>query len=344
MSSYIPLWCKSHFSFLEGASHPEELVAEAHRLGLRALALTDRDGVYGIVRAHVKARELGLHLIVGAQVTLADNSVLVLLAQDRGGYANLCRLITTGRLRSPKGESSVTWDEVCRHAEGLIALWGGDRSLLVGEADPDDVAAALRDAFGDRLYAMLALHRRADEVRDEARLRERAARYDLPLVAATEVLYHIPGRRPLQDILTAIRHGVAVPAAGRRLRSNTEHALKPPHAFAPLFADDPRAIARTREVADRCTFSLAELRYRYPSERLPDGTTSSERLRHLTFEGARRRYGGAVPPDVARQLEQELTLIDDLDYPGYFLTMWEIVEFCRAHGILCQGRGSAGTP
>jgi len=341
MSSYIPLWCKSHFSFLEGASHPEELVAEAHRLGLRALALTDRDGVYGIVRAHVKARELGLHLIVGAQVTLADNSVLVLLAQDRGGYANLCRLITTGRLRSPKGESSVTWDEVCRHAEGLIALWGGDRSMLVGEADPGDVAAALCDAFGDRLYVMLARHRRADEVRQEARLRERAARYDLPLVAATEVLYHIPARRPLQDILTAIRHGVAVPAAGRRLRSNAEHALKPSHAFASLFADDPRAIARTREVADRCTFSLAELRYRYPSERLPDGTTSSEWLRHLTFEGARRRYGGAVPPDVARQLEQELTLIDDLDYPGYFLTMWEIGEFCRAHDILCQGRGSA---
>ncbi|MBI4381200.1 MAG: error-prone DNA polymerase [candidate division NC10 bacterium] len=341
MPSYIPLWCKSHFSFLEGASHPDELVAEAHRLGLRALALTDRDGVYGIVRAHVKARELGLHLIVGAQVTLADNSVLVLLAQNRGGYANLCRLITTGRLRSPKGESSVTWDEVCRHTEGLVALWGGDRSLLVGEADPGDVAAALRDAFGDRLYAMLARHRRADEVRQEARLRERAARYNLPLVAATEVLYHVPARRPLQDILTAIRHGVAVPAAGRRLRSNAEYALKPPHAFAPLFSDDPRAIARTREVADRCTFSLAELRYRYPSERLPDGTTSSEWLRHLTFEGARRRYGGAVPPDVARQLEQELTLIDDLDYPGYFLTMWEIVEFCRAHGILCQGRGSA---
>ena len=341
MASYVPLWCKSHFSFLEGASHPDELVEETHRLGIRALALTDRDGVYGIVRAHVKARELGAHLIVGAQVTLADASTLVLLAQDRGGYANLCRLITTGRLRAPKGESSVTWDEVCRHADGLIALWGGDRSLLVGGADPDAVAGALRDAFGDRLYALLARHRRADEVRQEARLRERAARYGLPLVAATEVLYHIPARRPLQDVVTAIRDGVAIPAAGRRLRSNAEHALKPPYAFASLFADDPAAIARTREVADRCTFSLAELRYRYPSERLPDGTTSSEWLRHLTFEGARRRYGSAVPSDVARQLDQELTLIDDLDYPGYFLTMWEIVEFCRARDILCQGRGSA---
>ncbi|MBZ0160289.1 MAG: PHP domain-containing protein, partial [bacterium] len=130
MTSYTPLWCKSHFSFLEGASHPDELAEEAHHLGLKALALTDRDGVYGIVRAHVKARELGLHLIVGAQVTLADNSTLVLLAQDRDGYSNLCRLITTGRLHSPKGESSVTWNEVCQHAGGLIALWGGEQSLL----------------------------------------------------------------------------------------------------------------------------------------------------------------------------------------------------------------------
>ncbi len=140
---YTPLWCKSHFSFLEGASHPDELVEEAHRLGLKSLALTDRDGIYGIVRAHVKARELGLHLIVGAQVTLADlpvrprtqtgHSILVLLAQDRDGYSNLCRLITTGRLRSPKGSSSVTWDEVCRHAAGLIALWGGEQSLLAGD-------------------------------------------------------------------------------------------------------------------------------------------------------------------------------------------------------------------
>jgi len=341
LHSYTPLWCKSHFSFLEGASHPEELVEEAHRLGLKALALTDRDGVYGIVRAHVKAREFGLHLIVGAQITLADHSILILLAQDRDGYSNLCRLISAGRLRSPKGESSVTWDEVCRHAGGLIALWGGEQSLLVGETDPIEVTGPLRDAFGDRLYALLARHRRADEVRMEARLRARAARYGLPLVAVTEALYHTPARRPLQDILTAIRHGVAVSAAGRRLKPNAEYGLKPPHDFAALFADDPAAVARTNEIAGRCAFSLSELRYRYPSEHLPNGTTSARRLRQLTFEEARRRYGGTVPPDVLRQLETELHLIDALDYPGYFLTMWEIVEFCRQRGILCQGRGSA---
>jgi error-prone DNA polymerase len=341
MASYVPLWCKSHFSFLEGASHPDELVEEAHRLGITTVALTDRDSVSGIVRAHVKARELGLHLLVGAQVTVGDGSVIVLLAQDRSGYANLCRLITAGRLRSPKGECSVTWDEVCAHARGLLALWGGDRSLLVSDADPVGVTATLREAFGDRLYALVARHRRAEDVRDEARLRERARRDGLPLVAATEVLYHTPSRRPLQDVLTAIRHGVALPAAGRRLKPNAEHALTSPRAFATLFADDPAAVARTEEIAERCTFSLAELRYRYPSERLPDGTTSSEWLRHLTVEGAKRRYGGEITADVAAQLDKELALIDALDYPGYFLTMWELVEFCRERGILCQGRGSA---
>jgi error-prone DNA polymerase len=341
VSSYVPLWCKSNFSFLEGASHPDELVEEAHRLGLPALALTDRDGVYGIVRAQVKAREVGLHLIVGSQITANEGSVITLLAQDRAGYANLCRLITAGHLRSPKGESAVTWDEICQHAGGLIGLWGGDRSLLVGEADPGEVTGKLRDAFGDRLYAMLTRHRREEEVSQEVRLRKRAAQYGFPLIAATEVLYHTPARRPLQDVLTAIRYGVPVSALGRRLKPNAEHALKSPFAFAALFSDDLSAVARAEEVADRCTFSLTEIRYRYPSECLPDGSPSSQWLRRLTFEGACLRYGGAVPLEVESQLEKELALIEALDYPGYFLTMQEIVEFCRERRVLCQGRGSA---
>ena len=339
--SYIPLWCKSNFSFLEGASHPDELVEEAHRLGLSALALTDRDGIYGVVRAHVKARELGLHLIVGSQVTVDDGSVIVLLAQDRNGYASLCRLLTAGHLRSPKGESAVTWDEVCQHTAGLLALWGGDRSLLVGGAEPGDIAGKLRDAFGDSLYAMVTRHRRDEEALQEARLRKRAAKYGLSLVAATEVLYHTPARRPLQDVLTAIRYGAAVSAAGRKLKPNAEHGLKSPFAFTKLFSDDPVVFARTQEVAEQCTFSLSEIRYGYPSERLPDGTSSAQWLRHLTLEGARQRYGRKVPSEVLSQIEKELAIIEALDYPGYFLTMWEIVEFCRERGILCQGRGSA---
>ncbi len=381
MSSYVPLWCKSNFSFLEGASHPDELVDEAYRLGLPALALTDRDGVYGVVRAHVKAREVGMKIIIGSEVTVVDGSTIVLLAQDRNGYANLCRLVSKGRLRSEKGASAVSWDEVCAHAPGLIALWGGeissvtpakagvqegssgsmgrtldsrlrgndgkgrparnDNGLSARTANCDDVAGSLHDAFADRLYGMLARHRREEEVMAEASLRERAQRFGIPLVAANEVLYHHPSRRRLQDVLTAIRHGIPVASCGRKLKPNAEYGFKPPYGFARLFGDDPAALSRTLEIAERCSFSLDEIRYRYPSEKLPDGTTSAQWLRQQAFNGARWRYGDSIPEKVAMQLDKELEIIEALDYPGYFLTMWEIVEFCRANAILCQGRGSA---
>ncbi|MNR80490.1 Error-prone DNA polymerase [compost metagenome] len=336
----VPLWCKSNFSFLEGASHPEELVDEAARLGLRALALTDRNGVYGVVRAHQRAQEVGLHLVIGSEVTVDDGSRIVLLVQDREGYTNLCRLLTAGRLRSPKGESRVSWEEVCTHAAGLIALWGGEASRLLAREAPDALASALKGAFGDRFYALLTRHRRAEEVAAEALLRERARRYGLPVAASTEVLYHHPDRRALQDVLTCIRHGLPLHAAGRRLKPNAEHALLAPEALSTLFAADPAAVERAYEILERCTFSLAELRYRYPSERLPDGKTSAEWLRELTYAGATQRYG-TIPEEVARQLEIELGIIERLEYCGYFLTMHEIVAFCRSRDILCQGRGSA---
>ena len=349
--AYVPLWCKSNGSFLEGASHPEELIRTAKALGLPALAMTDRDGVYGIVRAHVEARDQqDIALIVGAQVTVgsddapsSSSSTVVLLAEDRSGYANLCRILTIGRRRRPKGESVVTWQEVCAHAPGLLALWGGDASLLVRESDLDvpAVAGSMCDAFGDRLYAMAARHRRDTEVASEARLRARAARYGLPIVAAVEVLYHHPARRALQDVMTCIRHGVTVHSAGRLLKPNAGHALLDPKQMATLFADDAEAVARKMEIASRCRFSLSQLRYRYPAEFVPGGMTSSAWLRHLAYEGARKRYRGEIPPTVTTQLDKELGLIDELDYGGYFLTMHDIVRFCNENAILCQGRGSA---
>ena len=431
---YAPLWCKSNFSFLEGASHPEELVEEAQRLGLRSLAITDRDGVYGMVRAHVKARELGVQLVCGAQVTVAApgndltsspvtvglhgsgrgpgwdadpdelptaepvtgrrararraksrrspvraapeqsglgdgrpgwdapapagapaapgatpgappgpaTSELVLLAADRAGWANLTRLLTAGRRRCDKGASLVSWTEICERAGGLVALWGGEGSALAGEPEPPPhLAGQLRDAFGDRLYALLTRHRRANDVPREARTRARAAAARIPLVAGLEVLYHTRARRPLQDVLSCIRHNVTLATAGRRIRGNDEHDLRTPHAFAKLYADDPASVARSLDVAARCTFSLAELRYRYPSEKLPGGSTSGQHLRELTYTGAAWRYDGQIPDDVRRQLDAELVVIEELDYPGYFLTMYEIVSYCRRRGILCQGRGSA---
>jgi error-prone DNA polymerase len=340
--TYVPLWCKSNYSFLEGASHPDELVEEAHALGLRALALTDRDGVPGVVRAHEQARASGLDLLVGSELTLVDGSSLVLLAMDRPGYARLCQLVTLGRRRAPKGQCRLDWPDVCAHAEGLLGLWGGARSLLAADAEPaPEVCGPLREAFGDRLYALVARHREAGEPALEARLRARAARWRLPVVAGQEVLYHSPARRPLQDVLTCIRHGVTVHTAGRLTHENHLHALSSPRAFADLFADDRAAVVRTAEIASRCHFDLGQIRYRYPAERLPDGQTSASWLRRLTDDGARGRYGGHVPSDVRAQLDRELALIEQLDYDGYFLTMWEIVRFCRAEGILCQGRGSA---
>jgi error-prone DNA polymerase len=339
--SYAALSCKSNFSFLEGASHPDELVERAHELGLSALALCDRDGLYGAVRAHVKAKELGVHLILGAEVSIDDGTTVVLLVEDREGYRNLCRLLTKGRLRSEKGESSVSWREVIEHASGLVLLWGGSKSALQGEPEPLELGFALKEAFADRLYARLTRHRREDEVPAERVLVRRAAALGAPLVAATEVLYHRRSRRPLQDVLTCIRHGVTLMNAGTRLCANAEHDLRGPVQMQKLFDDQPLALQRTLEVAERCRFSLSEIRYRYPSERLPNGMTSAEWLRQLTYDGARERYGERVPDEVRQQLEKELELVEELDYGGYFLTMSEIVRYCREHAILHQGRGSA---
>ena len=355
--AYVPLWCKSNFSFLEGASHPDELVQRGRELGIPALVLADRDGVYGIVRAHVAAGSDGPRLIVGAQITVSDDPddpdaatvILILLVQDRAGYANLCRLISRGRLRCPKGESRVSWQEVGAHAGGLIALWQGRRLLAApgdGGSDGDGErwrqrTVQLREAFPGRLYGLVTRHRLPGDAAIERRLSAGCRRLGVPLAAATEVLYHHRERRPLQDVVTCIRHRTTLDGSGALLRANGEHDLKTPAAFDRLFADRPELVAATHEIAARCTFSLSEVRYRYPSERLPEGYTSGEWLRRLTFAGARKRYAGPPPPAVAKQLATELEVIEELDYCGYFLTMHEIVSFCRERKILCQGRGSA---
>jgi error-prone DNA polymerase len=361
VTGYVPLWCKSHYSFLEGASSPEELVATAEALELPALALTDRDGLYGVVRAHLEAKKRGVKLIIGSQITVnrvsADSSLagatvrsttpantILLLAQNRIGYANLCRLVSTGRLRSPKGSCAVNWEEICAQASGLIALWHGEKLPDFGKRS-GGVVTDLIDAFGDRLYLILPRHRRAEEGREEVKILQRASKLRLPLVAATEVLYHDASRKNLQDVLTCIRHNCTLDQAGRRLKPNDRHALNNTAEMQALYRDllekDPKILRRSLEIAERCSFSLDQIQYRYPAEDLPDGQTSADWLRHLTCEGAKQRYGQSIPSKVRRQLEKELALIEELDYCGYFLTMHRIVQFCLKQGILCQGRGSA---
>ncbi len=333
--AYVPLWVKSNYSFLEGASHPHELVDRAHQLGLPALAITDRDGVYGIVRAHVRARELGLPLVIGAQVTVGDDPSaterVVVLTRDREGYGALCRLLSLGRACRPKGESLVGLDDLCALGSGVVVLSDAPRLL-----------PALHESFRDRAFALVARHRSAAERTHEQHLRDAARTVRMPSVAAVEVLYHTVARRPLQDVLACIRAGTSLSQAGTVIRGNAEHELRTIAAMTELFADDPAALARTCEIAQDCRFDLDTLRYRYPGEQIPDGLTEIDWLRAKTFEGAALRYGGeSIPRDVHAQLERELSLIRELDYGGYFLTMWEIVQFCRREQILCQGRGSA---
>ncbi len=347
MDPYVPLWVKTCGSFLEGASHPEELVDRAAALGLRTLAITDRDGLYGLPRAHLHGCTVGVEILCGAQLSVGTpprgartrptaafdpgpTDPLVLLALDPAGYANLCRLISRARLRCPKGRAVASPADVVRFAAGLCAL-----------APTPHTIPPLADAFRGRLYALVTRHLREEDAAAELALRRTAARYGVPVVAGTEVLYHVPARRPLQDVMTCIRHRTTLDAAGAHLRPNASFHLRAPAAFRRLFADDPAAVARTREVAERCAMRLSDLRYRYPERTVAGDRDRRDVLRALVFQGAAQRYGGDVPDPVRRQIEHELALIDELDYGGYFLTMWEIVQFCRRSNILCQGRGSA---
>lgn len=334
--SYVPLWCKSNYSFLEGASHPGELIETAAQFSLPSMALTDRNGVYGVVRAWEASRTAKQPFLVGAQVAVDPSSTLVLLVRDREGYAQLCSLLTLGHQDQPKGKFSVTWEQVAAHAPGLTALWRPE-----GPSPGEAAGAVLTEAFAGRAYAMVTRHHWLGDAMAEKNTLAQARRWNLPPVAVTEVLYHDAQRQALHDVVTCIRHGVRLADAGTKVRPNAEHALLPPREFYERYADQPEWVARTLEIAEACQFSLGEIEYRYPEEGVPSGYTTAQWLRQKTKEGALLRYHGRVDKRVQDQLERELSLIEELRYSGYFLTMWEIVQFCKAQGILCQGRGSA---
>jgi error-prone DNA polymerase len=333
MSAYVPLWVKSNHSFLEGASFPEELVEQAHALGLPAVAITDRDGVYGLVRAHMRAKELGIRIVTGAQLTVdIEGSAhhVVALAKTRRGYADLCRSLSLGHARCEKGVSLITPADL-EQARDVFFLCTTPATLRVLHASHGPSS----------LFALCARHLTDREKPREKGLRSVAKELDVQTVGANEVLYHDKLRRPLQDILACIRGGKVLSEAGHTICANAEHDLKPADELARLFADDPASLRRTLDIAEQCAFSLDDLRYRYPEEHLPSGRSEQGWLRELAFQGARRRYQGKVPADVRTQLERELQIIRKLDYGGYFLTMYEIVQYCRQQSILCQGRGSA---
>ncbi|MFC7333049.1 error-prone DNA polymerase [Rhodocista pekingensis] len=339
---YAELQVTSNFSFLEGASHAEELVRTAAALGYQAIGITDRNSLAGVVRAHIAARALGLRLVIGCRLDLTDGPSLLCWPTDKAAYARLSHLLTRGKMRAPKGDCFLSRADVQDFAEGQIL------ALIPPDPPPDAGADAgfeadLRDyrqRFGTRLHLMLVHRYQGNDARRLAWLSGLAARHGVPTLAGNDVLYHHPARRPLQDVLTCIRTGTSIQTAGWRLLANAERHLKPPREMARLFRAWPEAVARTVAVADACRFSLAELQFQYPDEVAPGGDPQAELVR-LTWEGAAWRYPGGIPDPVRAQLAHELALIGQLRYAPYFLTVHDIVTYARSREILCQGRGSA---
>jgi error-prone DNA polymerase len=339
MTGYAELHCFSNFSFLEGASHAEELVRQAAALGLKAIAITDRNTLAGVVRAHTAAKEVDIQLIVGAQLDFADAPSVLCLPTDMAAYSRLSQLISLGRRRVPKGECQLFWAD-------LVERLAGQQIILLAPPRPDqDFILRMRELRG-RIGGHLSLGisnlmRGRDRQRIDIWARI-AQQEDVALLAMNDVLYHHPDRARLQDVLAATRHRCTVQQLGLRAESNAERHLKPAEQMTDLFRDHPRALARTLEVAARCRFSLSELKYVYPEESRGDSPTPQAELERLTWEGAAKKFPEGVPVKVRQQIEHELHLVEKLDYAAYFLTVYDIVRFARdERGILCQGRGSA---
>lgn len=341
MDTYAPLWVKSHYSFLRGASSPEAYIERCHALGLRYCAITDRHGMYGIVAAHKRAKELGVALLVGTEIDMGACGTLVLLAQNKTGYQHACHILSQGHLTGSKDRYKPCLETICSYADGLMALWAKNVDAPSSTTDESKTIHVLREAFSDRLFLMAPRHFLATDLGAEQRLCHLARRFSVPIVAATEVLYAAPERRDLQDVMTCIRTHCTLTDAQARTRINASHGLCSTSAFYARFSDRPTWIQHTLTVAEQCEFSLDTLRYVYPAEAGPHGMSSTQWLRTLTMEGAHIRYPNGIPDNVLAQLDKELKLIQELDYGGYFLTMKELVDFCNARGILCQGRGSA---
>jgi error-prone DNA polymerase len=336
--SYAELQVTTHFSFLRGASSPEELFATAALLGISAVGVVDHGSLAGIVRAHEAAKATGVRLIVGAWLDPTDGPPLLVYPTDRTAYGRLCRLLTLGKVRAGKGGCELTLEDVGAWSGGLLAILLSD--------DPNHAQLAtdlrrLRSVFGDRLYC--ALTRRFAQ-NDHARLQAvadlaRAAR--VPTVATGDVLYHVESRRMLQDVVTCIRLGCTIHAVGFRKERHADRHLKAPAEVLRLYERHSDAVQRTLEIAERCRFSLDELAYQYPDERSDPTKSSQETLEELTWAGARERYPEGMPDAVALQIRHELNLIERFSYAPYFLTVNAIVRFARSRSILCQGRGSA---
>jgi error-prone DNA polymerase len=387
MNPYAELAVTTNFSFLRGASHPQEMVAAADTLGLAAIGIADRNSFAGVVRAYDEARKRKIKLVVGTRLVTEDGFEVLAYPTGRAAYGRLCKLLTQGNLQAKKGECSLAFEHILSAGEGQIFIalpplgfpgrsaarngveWcaadpgssqtrSSQRSRISGAPlraaphpgnapdFPSRLAALARAAPGRTFLGGVHYHR-GDEPRRLGLLAELGADANAPLVAVNDVHYHAPERRPLADVVTCVREKCTLAEAGFRLSVNAERHLKPPEEMARLFAKFPSAVARTIEIADACTFSLGELKYEYPDEPVPQGKTAQGHLEDLTWAGAAKRYPGdrfpgGIPAHVEQQLKNELTLIAELNYAQYFLTVHDVVAYAREElKILCQGRGSA---
>ena len=332
--AYAELHCLSNFSFLRGASHPHELVERAHQLQYRALAITDECSLAGVVKAHVAARACQLPLIIGSEFRL-DGHTLIALAPDRQAYSGLSALITLARRRSAKGHYRLEWSDLPTHLSQALLIW------LPSLRQPSDhqKAKSLQQWFPGRLWIGIQHLMTGNEIEDHQYCRLLASRWQLPLVACGNVHMHSPERQPLQDVLTAIDHNCSVMELGYRRFGNAERHLRSRALLTRLYG--PELLAASVEIAERCHFSLDELRYEYPAEVVPKHLTPGQHLRQLVEKGAQQRWPDGLKPSLRNQIEHELGLIAELQYEYYFLTVYDIVKFARTRRILCQGRGSA---
>lgn len=329
---YAELHTASAFSFLEAASLPEDLVDRAQELGYSAIALCDRDGVYGAPRFYKAAKAAGLHPIVGCEISLANGRRLTVLVENRRGYQNLCRLLTRMHLSSVKGKGRALWSDIESYADGLVAL-------IADVRDGDRICSIFKT---QNVYVELQRHfRDGQEAENQARM-DYAGCHHLPLIATNGVRYARRSSRQLFDALTCIRHKTTLDRAGQLLELNTERCLKSPAEMTRLFRDVPEAIHNSMELSQRLQFTLKDLGYRFPRYPLPPGETATSYLRQITFQGARERYrDSALKQRAWRQIEHELQVIEKLQLEGYFLIVWDIAQFAKRSSILCQGRGSA---
>ena len=341
---YIELHAASAFSFLDGAALPEELAGAGGEYGMPAMALLDRDGVYGSARLHLAAKKAGIQAHVGAEVTSTAGVCYPLLAATREGYRNLCRLLTRTKLRAAKGKGAATEDELRAFARGLICLTGGEYGPLtraIPENNGNEAIARLVDIFGrENVYIELQRHYDREEEAINQQAIALAKSRGLPLLATNGVRYAAPHQREILDVFTCIRNHRTLETAGRLLAKNSERCLKMPEQMARLFRDVPEAVANTVELSRRLQFTLKDLGYEFPKYPVAEGETMASFLRKRTEEGARNRFR-PYTEKCRRQIERELALIEKLHLEGYFLIVWDIVQFCLKNNILIQGRGSA---